>query len=509
MKIRTRICLLALATLLLPILAACRSEPVITPLVQPIVQVSPPMQAVECPFDPPPELNITCGVIQVPAETTSAIKEDVDLQIIILKSPNATAEPVFYLTGSSGSFGNLEGGASQTILRLQENRDVILFTRLDLMVAMGAAEQDEPACPEVEEQQLQVLQKLQPQAELDAQLLDAYQACRERLTAAGENLAPPNPADTVNDLLAVRSALGLQQVNLVVSGFNTLAALQLMQSDPSALRSVVVVQFSPPRAAADLQKSLALSLQRLFRLCEADDTCNAAYPNLETKLDEALKLLNSAPLTVEVRNPDTPTYIKYVVDASALAFILRDMLNSGNSLGDIPMTIDDLYSGQGFKLASELQGRLFFSSMQRQGLNLVDTCAHRWTSKAMNIPASAALHPLLQQALQADFDRFARICSLWNQQEFEPPEALAVTSVLPVLVLHGGLDPYYAPELVEEYLRGFNQSQLVVFPALSSNVFLGGDCSSSIVLSFLEDPTHQVDSLCAETQVIEFEYPPK
>jgi pimeloyl-ACP methyl ester carboxylesterase len=499
---------LLLLLLLSLLLLACQREPEIVPLIDPLAFPQQAMQRVECTVEVPAGETVTCGALSVPADYDDFDSAQVELRLTIYESLSEDPEPdpVIMVGGGFGGFGGFGGGGTnRTIDLFQESRDVIRFNRVD--PAQASDEDEELQCPEISTVYFDSLQQTQTRAALEEQTLAAYKTCRERYLTAGTPIIGGSVEQTANDILTIRQSLGIEKFDLVVTNYNTQVALQLMQLQPDALRSVIISGFYPPVAAADQQASLALALQGLFAACADDAACSEAYPRLESKFVEVLNQLEVEPLALEVKHPVDPNNIIVQVDGEELVLLLRDLLSFRDGLEGIPMLIELIHSGEGYKLAAELQELLVFRSFQQQGVARISACSDRWAANSILINDAASQYPLIQQTLQADYDLLAQVCALWFDQPFEPPQVQAVSSNLPVLVLHGALNPNFSPELVEAWLKGFRNAQVVVFPGYGSSILMSADCSATVVAGFLENPTRRVDSACVEREALEFIVP--
>lgn len=488
--------------------AACRAEA--TPFLAPVQPVNVPAQnmtRVECPFEIPEGQKVTCGTLKVPSDSSSGMIEEVDLLVTRYESesPAPEPDPILFLGYSPGvsRFFMSRGIFSSFI----EKRDILFFYRPG-----SSGTEDETGagsvvdCPALNDLTLNFLQQLQTTRDYMNTILEAQRDCKVLVDQAAISLAGTSASQTANDAMLVRQSLGYKQVNLYASGDSTLAVLMLMEQNPDAVRSAIMTSFYPPMAAVDLESSYSQALQRLFEDCGADEACNEAYPDLDRKFQEDIDQLNREPLVIEVKHPVKPDMIKVYIDGERFIYFMRDMLGSGNSLPRIPAVIEDIYTGKGYKLTADVQNSLMFSAFQQQGEMPLSACMERWAANSIADSPAAGLNPEVQAALKTDYDLQVQICSIWTQEEFTPAEVKAITSSLPVLVLHGAYDARYGPDQVEAWMKGFKNGQLVVLKGQGGR-FGGGSCVSGIVSAFLENPDREVDRACVDTQPVEFVLP--
>ena len=497
-----------LASLVLAlVLSACRVEPTsLIPTAPPLNLPEQAMQRLDCDFNVPDGVKVICGLLKVPVDYANPEGEQVDLQVTIYESESPNPEePVVFLGFGPGTGRFFRGGFGNNLFSsFLETRDVILYSRQN---ASRADDADEPECPEIDAVAIQSLQQVQSQATLVEQTLEAYQTCRERLAAAGLKLDEPTTALAANDILTIRQALGIRQVNLLGFTYATLVALKILNSQPDAVRSLVLTDFYPPVAIQDMETSYFNALQRLFRTCREDDACNSTYPELETKFTQILTQLDGAPLELTVKHPVNPDMITVKVNGETFLYLLREFISSDATLPRIPLIIQEIYDGGGYKLAAEVQNLLMFRFFFQQEQAIYDACNERWAASPIESVSSTGVYPALHLALQNEYYLQSEICSMWNQQEFNPPKVQTVTTSVPLLVLQGGYDPYVAPELVEAWLHSSSQAQLVVFPNRGNGVFFGDDCSVNLITQFIDAPTKEVDAACAEQGLIRFTQP--
>jgi hypothetical protein len=159
-------------------------------------------------------------------------------------------------------------------------------------------------------------------------------------------------------------------------------------------------------------------------------------------------------------------------------------------------------------MTEDVQDTLMFRSFQGQAMISASACAERWTANSSVSSGSSVAYPLVQQALQSDYMVIEQVCSLISQQDFNPPAAQALSSNLPMLVLHGAYNAAFSPELVEDWLRGFSQAQLVILSGQGNGMFGGGSCATRIISEFLEEPIREVDATCVQENPLEFFFAP-
>jgi pimeloyl-ACP methyl ester carboxylesterase len=86
----------------------------------------------------------------------------------------------------------------------------------------------------------------------------------------------------MQDLDAVRQALGAPRINLVGVSYGTRATLEYLRQFPQAVRRSVIDGVAPPDMAlpASVSMDSQTALNALLASCEQDAACNRSYPGL-------------------------------------------------------------------------------------------------------------------------------------------------------------------------------------------------------------------------------------
>jgi hypothetical protein len=89
-----------------------------------------------------------------------------------------------------------------------------------------------------------------------------------------------------------------------------------MRYYPDGIRSVLLDSVLPPSVNYDETsvESVMRSLNLLFNACKMDAECNAAYPNIEAQFYLLVQRLNAKPVFVKVKNLESKTEIKLLLD---------------------------------------------------------------------------------------------------------------------------------------------------------------------------------------------------
>jgi pimeloyl-ACP methyl ester carboxylesterase len=245
----------------------------------------PPSGAVAGDFDVVPCVHVAreveypaeCGTLIVPENRDDETSRLIALPVKrIPASGNAPNEPIFYLTGGPGK-SNMDYGRVEWF---RENHDIVLvgFRGVDGTVHLS--------CPEVTEAMGSGLPLMSPEG-MTAQS-EAYAACAERLTAEGIDLDGYTVLEVVDDVEAVRRALGYERINLESGSYGTrLAQIYTWRYPERAHRNAMVAVNPPGRFWWD-GAILEEQLLRYSALCAENEYCSSRTNDLAASIHKAL-----------------------------------------------------------------------------------------------------------------------------------------------------------------------------------------------------------------------------
>ena len=206
-------------------------------------------------------------------------------------------DPVFLLAGGPGQSAiSLAPQVMGVFARLNNRRDIVFVDQ------RGTGRSAPLDCDEPREAAL--AESADPQAQLRR-----LAACRERLlklpyVRSATDLGFFTTTLAMQDLDAVRQAIGAERINLVGASYGTRAGLEYQRQFPGAVRRSVLDGVAPPdmvlpaSAAIDAQAAL----DALFAACSAEAACAREWPLLRQAWDG---LLASLPRAVSVPDPLT------------------------------------------------------------------------------------------------------------------------------------------------------------------------------------------------------------
>ncbi|MBI5291236.1 MAG: alpha/beta fold hydrolase [Chloroflexi bacterium] len=466
-RIRVHI-LLTLSLVATLALAACvgASAPTATPA--PAIALTP------CQLSAPgsaARFKAKCGTLTVFENRAAAAGRTINLRIAVLPaiSRSPAPDPLFFLAGGPGQ------AATESFVELRVAFDKINRMRDIVLVDQRGTGGSNPlhcqASPD------------DPESLDDAALSRWLAACLQQL--------PGDPklyttSIAMDDLDAVRAALGYNQINLYGVSYGTRAALAYLRQYPQRVRAVVLDGVVPSDIALglDAARDAQHALDLIFQRCAADSACAAAFPSLPGEFQSLLETLQANPPRVTVRHPFSGVPTTIALTRSTVAGTVRLLSYTAETAALLPLLIHNAQSRQDYtELAAQammLQGQL--NNSLSPGMAYSVQCAEDApfldAAEAARANASAYLQNLLTDGL-------GQVCALWPRGDIPADFKQPVSSNVPVLLLSGEADPVTPPDNAAHAAATLPNSLQLVAPGQGHNVVYRG-CIPKVMTAFVE-----------------------
>jgi pimeloyl-ACP methyl ester carboxylesterase len=289
----------------------------------------------------------------------------------------------------------------------------------------------------------------------------------------------------MDDLDAVRAALGYRRLDVIGSSYGATAAQVFLKLHPSSVRTAVLLGGTAidvpffARYAVNAQRAL----DQLASLCASDSGCRTAFPGWERRFGRLVKGWNDDP------GPMTGDEL-----ASVVQFMLRDL----QTAVFVPLVVSRAADGDYAALEQQRSPGL------DADLNLMGSsiwCNEPWVGLDASGPWGTDF----------DSDTTARIAAFRKECSTVPRRAeqrslwrLPTASRVPVLAFAGGADPQDPANNLADLERHFPDSRIVVFPHLGHDWAGVGGCLDAIVTDFVDSATTKgLDTtFCADAVVV-------
>jgi len=421
--------------------------------------------------------ELQCGSLQRPLDPArpEGVKIDVHYLVVPAMARNKQPDAVLLLAGGPGQSAiKLAARALPGLARLNNRRDLVFIDQ------RGTGRSAPLDCPD--DSQLPITEQLDAAAQL--RRLDACRAALEKLPYGDLRFFTTTIA--MQDMDAVREALGVPQWNLIGGSYGTRAALEYLRQFPTKVRRTVIDGVAPPDMA--LPASFSTDTQAaLDQLLDADADAKAAPGQrpLRPLRADWQRLLASLPREVSVAQPLTGAPERFTADRELVLRAVRGPLYQPALAAALPAAIRAAAGGDFaglFGLSTAFGSRP--SMRLAQGMHFSVLCAE-------DEPRVAAA----QDAPGADFQAldarlYGSVCKTWPRGEvpaafYEIPPAPS-----PVLLMSGGADPVTPPRHGERVARALAVGQPapvqhLVVPEAGHGVMAVG-CVRDLMFRFID-----------------------
>jgi len=419
--------------------------------------------------------GVLCGTLQRPLDPAHPERAEIGIRYVVVPAMarRKLSDPVFLLAGGPGQ--SAVAVAAQTMAlfsRLNNRRDIVFVDQ------RGTGASAPLQCPDPEHE------TLAEQADPDRQVRLAEQ-CRAELlklpyVKSADDLRFFTTPIAVQDLEAVRLALGAGHINLVGASYGTRVALEYQRQFPRAVRRSVLDGVAPPDMA--LPASFALdnqtALDALLAACAAEAACARDHRDLRARFEA---LLASLPRTVKAAHPLTGRPEQFVVRRDMLLGAVRSALYVPQIAAALPSAIDAALAGD---FAGLIGLNATFAARKSSrlaiGMHLSVICAEDVPRLAANADRPGA-----------DFGTafagfYERMCATWPRGDVPPAFFSIPASAAPVLALSGGLDPATPPRHGERVVRALGPLARHVVVANAGHGVIGIGCMRDVVHRFID-----------------------
>jgi pimeloyl-ACP methyl ester carboxylesterase len=452
-----------------------------------------------CPVEVPAGEAAECGYLTVPETRSGASGRTIRLAVMVLKSRTAEPEPdpVVYLEGGPGfsALGLMPDGIDWFAPFL-ERRDVVLIDQRGVGFTEPRLD-----CPEVDAARLELFQQPDPDVLAEGQVAAAL-ACHARLVAEGHDLGAYTSAASAADVADLVRVLGYRQVNLYGISYGTRVALLMIRDHPEVVRSAVLDSAVPPQVndVLDIPRNIDRALEVLFAACAAEAGCAVRYPDLETRFDVLVAMLNATPARIPVTDPASGATYTLVMTGDLFVGIVFQLLYYVDAIPQLPLMIAAVEGGAYDVLVPILTQLLATLGEGDTGASFSIVCAEEIGFNSIEeAEAEAGASPRVGGYWRTDVINgvplFA-VCEGWNAPAPAVVEEAPVATDLPVLVLAGEFDPITPPAYGQVTVETMPSGTYVEFPGLGHAVTFQSPCPQGIAVAFVDAPEREPETGC-------------
>ena len=419
--------------------------------------------------------GVLCGSIDRPLDPAHPERTHIAIHVVVVPAMarRKIADPVFMLAGGPGQSAIAIAAMTMPLFaRLNNRRDIVFVDQ------RGTGESAPLKCKDPEQG------TLAEQSEADRQMRLLAQCKATLLTLPyihdASDLGFFTTTLAVQDLDAVRAALGVERIDLVGGSYGTRVALEYLRQFPASTRRTVIDGVAPPDMALPASSSTdnQAAFDAMVAACAAEPACATAHPDLRAHFSALLQSLPRQVTTAQALSGRDETFI---LSRDMVLNAVRGALYAPALAAALPAAIDaasrnDLSPliGLAAVLSSTPATRL------AMGMHLSVVCSE-------DMPRLAASH----DKAGADFEgaalhMYEKVCPGWPRGQVPAEFYVVPKSDSPVLLLSGGLDPVTPPRHGERVAQALGPMARHVVVANAGHGVMPIGCMRDVVFRFID-----------------------
>jgi pimeloyl-ACP methyl ester carboxylesterase len=393
-------------------------------------------------------------------------------------SERPAPDPVFYFVGGPGAAAT-ESAGGQLIALFRRTRDVVFIDQ------RGTGGSNPLRC--------QMFGDMASYFTGDVFPAERVRACRAELEKVADLRHYTTPA-AMADADEVREALGYERINVSGGSYGSTAALAYLRLYPRRVRTAAVAGVAPIdfKMALPWARGVEQSLERLFKDCAADASCNAAFPALRREFAELYERLGKQSATFEAADA-TGAAQRITLTRVGLMEHLRAMLYQPSLQSALPLFIHDMHGGSYARFASAAYN--YFGRLEAgvaRGMHFSVVCAESapfTTEEEIRRETAGTFYG------EARLRAYQRACALWPRGALPAGYLDPAKTDVPVLMISGALDPVTPPWAAAAALPQYTRGRHVVIPNAAHGL---DECTGRLLAEFVErGAADNLDASCA------------
>ena len=447
--------------------------------------------------------DVSFGYVNVPEFHGQKNGNTMDVAVAVFHSysPNP-AEPLVLLSGGPGesnisTFTGLLCGELGGMLR--EHRDVVIievrgtyFSKPNLL------------CPEVFECERTMHKLNLSRDEMLALMAKSVETAHQRFKDEGINLSAFNNNEIAEDIQMVMNSLNYEKYGVFGFSAGTLSVQYLLKKYPESLHAAImtgVVSMGENLAASSA--NTIETMEKVFRICEADEQTRQAYPDLEIQFLNLIDSLNAQPLSIQIPDENGEEFT-YMITGDKITRWLAFGMYMNNQL---PLTISRFLEGDYSEFISSVSNSIpqeTFSHGLAYSIMVREFVPHLSNTYPYNKKYESVYQGLSTAGHSPQFNK--KLGEIWKIAPLEGSADLPSNSV-PTIMLCGEYDHVCPPKYAEALASGLSNSHVYVFKGLAHTQVALTPCLMTMMMEFMNDPTLAPDSKCVQQYESRFVLP--
>jgi len=370
------------------------------------------------------DTTILCGTFPVFENTQSKSGRKIDLYVVVIPAIQRSplASPIFFINGGPG-----QGSTDAASFYADANNGYRLRHDIVLIDMRGTGQSNPLHCSQLERKRnlQQQFREMYP--------LDAVKDCYDSLSQRAD-LTQYTTTHMALDIEEVRKWLGYDKISLFGVSFGGRLAQVYMKMFPQATASCVL--WSPTTTSSRMPLYHAQyaeeSIHKIFKDCEGDPLCSAAFPGFRAEFTDLIRRGKEASFHCQYTKANGET-VDLVIPWYSFYTKIRFLMYSPWGIHQIPFIVHESYEGN-WKVFVSLFPEASFDNAIAEGLYLCVTCAE-------DVPyiSDAEGDTLTRGTFMGDYriQQQKNACSHWARGTIPDDYFEPVESKIPTLLFSG------------------------------------------------------------------------
>jgi pimeloyl-ACP methyl ester carboxylesterase len=412
-----------------------------------------------------------CGEIDVPEDRSKPDGRKIKIFAAVLPANTLSPkeDPLLILAGGPGQAASTLAPFASRLNEVRRTRDVVLIdqrgtgrsTPLDCE-AFKPKDEDAPETDPV------------PRA----------QRCADELRAHGVDAAQYTTTAWIDDLEAMRDALGYSRWNLWGGSYGTRVAQEYLRRHPDRIRTLILDGVAPPSMiiTQDVWLTRQAALDAVLAACRELPACRKAHPDPAAMLATIAASLGASGRDVGIVDPRTGEGRRLHLTFDGVLAMLQPLTYAPELSGLLPEMLGLAAAGDyGPLFAANQSTTTNLAEQLNAALHYSVTCAE----DVPRIAPETARKTLAGLPTRVIAGNVIAVCDVWPRGSAPADFAAPVANDKPALLFSGGKDPVTPPAYGDLVAKTLSNSKHIV-AAGYGHIVSPNACGPRLIASFLE-----------------------
>ena len=307
----------------------------------------------------------------------------------------------------------------------------------------------------------------------------------------------------VDDLDAVRRALGYATLDIYGASYGTRVAQHYLRRYPDKTRSVILDGVVPaemilgPGIAVDAQAAL----DAIFLRCKNEPHCNDSFPEIGQAFARLSETLRDAAVELTLPSPLSGEMIDVTLDYNSFAGAVRLLSYTPTTAALLPLLLYEASeNGNWQPLAAQAQmAMLSLSDSLSEGMHNAVVCTE--DAPFFDVDADERRELAKTYLGQLQLESLEAICEIWPAGIIDEDFHVPLNADVPVMVLSGSVDPVTPPRYGAQAAQHLPNSMHIVADGHGHGV-LTRACVAELIAEFVETASFtDLDTACVDENI--------